>query len=725
MSKSAFTDGVARVRKGEATAAQVAGELIAQLTDKELLWMLDGDVGKMSMLRLPQMMKAGPIPAGAIPRLGIPGVQFSDGPRGVIVGKSTAFPVTMARAATWDRDLELEVGRAMGREARAQGANYSGAVCVNLLRHPAWGRAQECYGEDPVLTGHMGAALAVGVQENAMACVKHFALNSIENSRFKVDVTVDEHALHEVYLPHFKTVIDAGADTVMSAYNSVNGKFAGENHVLLTDILREEWGFTGFVTSDWVAGTHDAIESLEAGLDIEMPLRLLRARELPTALKDGRISKELVLQSARRILSTIVRRTALRDPIEPEPAVVAGQEHRALARRVASQAAVLLKNAAVNGTPVLPLSPQTRRIAVIGALATVANTGDHGSSLVDPPSTSTPLEGLREAFPDADVSHLDGLDIDEAATLASSVDIVIVVAGMSFDDEGERVQNEDPDGEGLEVFGFPFNTRPVTWLITQVGKRMQHQFGRGGDRDSLALHTHDEQLITALAAVNPRTVVVMIGGSAILTEAWRDKVPAILMAWYPGMEGGRAIADVLTGAQEPGGRLPFAIATDPAHYPHFDSSAATIEYDEWWGQRKLDRDAHQPAFPLGFGLGYTTFDIALAAVESNDALVTVTNTGPRNGATIVQVYAFDTDLARPIPQLVGFDRIELGEGEVGSVRVHLDLTPTTYRDPATRMWHRRPGSWRIVAAAHSPQAFDGSLPLPLAQQQDSTSENNR
>jgi len=295
-----FDDAARLVRAGSVTADAAVDRLVAELSSAEQRWLLDGDLPVRAAIRLPALVKAGPVTAGAVPRPGIPGVRFSDGPRGVVIGRSTAFPVAMARAATWDPDLEERVGLAMGREARALGANYSAAVCVNLLRHPAWGRAQECYGEDPVLTGRMGAALTRGLRRNVMACVKHFALNSMENARFTVDVVVDEHALHEVYLPHFKAVLDAGADSVMTGYNSVNGAFADQNPVLLTDILRDEWGFTGFVTSDWVWGTHGALAGLAAGLDIEMPLRMHRARA-PHA------PRGLVLRSVRRILATTLR----------------------------------------------------------------------------------------------------------------------------------------------------------------------------------------------------------------------------------------------------------------------------------------------------------------------------------------------------------------------------------------------------------------------------------
>jgi beta-glucosidase len=658
------------------------------------------------------MIKSGAIGAAQLPRIGFPGVQFTDGPRGVVVEGSTAFPVSMARGATWDPELEEEVGRAMGVEARAQGANYSGAVCVNLLRHPAWGRAQECYGEDPVLTGRMGVGLTRGLRPNVMACVKHYALNSMENARFRVDVEVDDHPLHEVFLPHFKAVVDAGAESVMSAYNSVNGKYLDVNKVLLTDVLRDEWGFDGFVTSDWVFGTHAGLESLEAGLDIEMPLRLLRARELPKALADGRLARETVMTSARRIVRTILRHAATREESEPSRDVIASTEHRALARRVAQRSMVLLKNEVVGGASVLPLGVDLTRLAVVGGLADQANTGDHGSSLVHPPSDVSPLAGLREALPDVDIEHADGSDIAAAVAAASRADAVVVVVGMDHDDEGERVENDDID---LSILGFPFNLAPVRWLIKHMPVKNKSQFGRGGDRESLTLHPADEQLITAVAQANPRTTVVLVGGSAIIVEAWRQSVPAIVHAWYAGMEGGRALADVLTGEVEPGGRLPVAVPTDEAHLPFFDAEARTITYDAWWGQRKLDRDGHAAAFPFGFGLGYTTFEMELLEHTSSDeagtARAVVRNTGDRSGSTVVQVYAVDTAAEHVVPQLVGFQRVELEAGAGTTVEVDLDLGPTRQRDPRTRTWSRRPGSWAIVAAPHTPSVITDARAL--------------
>src|ERR1700722_11151425 len=246
----------------------VAAQMVVDaMTPEERLGCLDG--GLPFWAGLADLGTGGyhkrPFPAGQVDRLGVPGFAFSDGPRGVVVGPATCFPVSMARGASWDVDLEERIGDAIGLELRAVGATLYGGVCINVLRHPAWGRDQETYGEDPVHVGELGAALTRGVQRHAMACVKHLACNSMENARFLVDVTVDDVALHEVFLPHFRRVIDEGVAVVMSAYNSVNGQWCGQSRALLTDVLREEWGFEGFVISDWIFGIRDAGASGTAG----------------------------------------------------------------------------------------------------------------------------------------------------------------------------------------------------------------------------------------------------------------------------------------------------------------------------------------------------------------------------------------------------------------------------------------------------------------------------
>lgn len=707
----AFDEAVQAVRAGEFDVDAASDQLISLLTEKELLGLLDGDSPRRLLPFIPALLGRRPFVAGAVSRLGIPGIRFSDGARGVVIGAATAFPVTMARAATWDPALEERVGAAIGAETRARGANYSASVCVNLLRHPAWGRAQECYGEDPVLVGQMGSALTRGVRVHTMACVKHFALNSMENERFEVDVAVDDHALHEVYLPHFKAVVDAGADSVMSAYNKVRGEYMDVNRALLTDVLRDEWGFTGFVTSDWVFGTHDAVGSLQAGMDIEMPLRMLRARALPAALRRGELDRATVVQAAHRILRTSVLHAATREKQEPNGAVIASAEHRALALQAAAESIVLLKNEVVDEAPLLPLAPGTRRLAVIGRLADEANLGDHGSSRVRPPSTVSPLQGLREAFPDAQITTDNGTNESAAAELAAQAETAVVVVGLDQHDEGESVVT---GGVDVGVLGRAFNSGLSRRLFIGLA-HLAARFVRGGDRSSLELRPSDASLIRAVTEANPRTVVVLVGGSAILTEEWRDRVPALVLAWYGGMEGGHALASMLTGDTEPGGRLPFVIPRDVAHLPPFDSAAKAVVYDDKWGQRHLDGQGIAPAFPLGFGLGYTTMTHELldhTFTESGGAArVLVTNTGDRGGSTVVQLYAADLSAGHPVAQLVGFQKVTVPRGESTTVQIELDAGPTLQRDPSTRQWHPRAGDWALIVAQHSPSHWTGAVPL--------------
>lgn len=706
----AWADAVRAVQRG-ADADATADRLLGLLRDRELLGLLDGDAPGWMLPLIPLLQPRRPFTAGAIPRLGIPGVRFTDGARGVVLGRATAFPVAIARAAAWDPELEERVGVAIGLEARASGANYAASVCVNLLRHPAWGRAQECYGEDPLLTGVLGSATTRGLRRNVMACVKHFALNSMEDARFEVDVDVDEHALHEVYLSQFRATIDAGADSIMTAYNRIRGEYADVNRPLLTGVLREEWGFRGFTTSDWVFGTHAAVDSLAAGLDVEMPLRLIRARRLPRAARSGRLPRALAEEAGRRILRTCLLHAAQRDRAEPARTVIASPEHRALAKEAAVAAAVLLRNERIDGRPLLPLPPDIGSVAVIGAAAARPNLGDHGSSRVRPPTADTPLDALRAALPAADVCWDAGRDERTATALARDADAAVVVVGYDQHDEGESVVTGRVD---VGVLGSVFRRGPLRPVVVGLA-HLAARFVRGGDRERLTLRPHDESLIQAVAAANPRTVVVLIGGSAILTESWRDRVPAVLLAWYGGMAGGAAIADVLTGAAEPGGRLPFAIPTDAAHLPPFRRLARRVVYDDRWGQRRLDADGHPAAHPFGWGLGYTDFALTWEGHRFDDgggeAQVRVENVGARAGTTVMQLYGADVSRDRPVAQLLGFAKVRLDAGASSTVRVAIDARPTLERDPETRTWGPRSGDWRVLAAQHAPSDWSAAVPL--------------
>ncbi len=701
-STTPFDAAAARVARGADPRAE-ATALVAGLTDAEVLGLLDGDVpfwpGMVDMTTGGYYRHAWP--AAHVERVGIPGLDFSDGPRGVVVGNATCFPVAMARAATFDPDLEEEIGRAIGLELRAAGATFYGGVCVNLLRHPAWGRAQETYGEDPYLLGEMGAALTRGVQEHVMACVKHFACNSMENARFTVDVTAGERALHEVYLPHFRRVVEEGVASVMSAYNSLNGEWCGQSRALLTGVLRDEWSFDGFVITDFIFGLRDPVASVRAGLDVEMPFAQQRAVALPDALADGEVTRAELDGLAVHVVATLLRFADRIGAPAPPAAVMAAPEHRALARRAAQESIVLL----TNRDELLPVdASRIHRVAVLGRLAAVANLGDGGSSDVHPPTVVTPLDGLRAAFPDAVVEHADS---DPA--IARDADLVVVVVGYTKADEGEFIGSMDPALMNL----FPPTDDPrvgnsaAVPLLPAAPPTSEPESGlaamaTGGDRAHLRLAPADEDLVVATAAVNERTVVAVMGGSAVVTP-WIAGPAATLLIWYPGMEGGHALADVLTGAAAPGGRLPFAVPVRQGDLVHFDRDATSETYDLFHGQWHLDRTGTEPAFPFGFGLSTTTFALDdLHVADAHDAVsVRVTNTGPRDGATVVQVYAGYEASAyeRPTVRLVGFRRVEVGPGGHVHVAVPVDLRMLDVRVDG-RMT-REPGTVVLRAAFHA------------------------
>lgn len=616
---SAFSDATDRVRAG-ADPYDEARRLYLALDDAERLSLLDGDIPFWPGMRdlLAEGYNVRPYPMGAVGRLGIPGLQFVDGPRGCVAGHGTAFPVSMARGATWDVALEERVGAAIGTEVRAQGGTFYGGVCVNLPRHPAWGRVQETYGEEPTLLGELGAALVRGVAPHAIACVKHFALNSMENARFSVDVRIDEATLHELFLPHFRRAIDAGALSVMSAYNSVNGQWAGQNAELLSRVLREDWGFTGTVITDFIWGMRDGTAALRAGLDVEAPFAQQRVAHLADDLAAGRASWDDVERAGLRTLATQLRHHAGRVGPEPGPEVMASAEHRALAREVAGRAMVLLRNEPVDGVPVLPLDAgRLRRVAVLGRLADLPSTGDHGSSDVRAPEVVTALAGLRAALPAADVEHVTDTDPQAAAARASSADVAVVVVGYTAQDEGEFVDGgvfTRPELAALYPEPVDDDERAVRDALfgaTRAGASLAGGETAGGDRADLHLAAADVALIRAVAAENPRTVVAVVAAGTVLMEEWRRDVPALLMSWYPGMEGGHALADVLLGRVDAAGRLPFAIPTDEAHLPDFDRDATSVVYDRWFGQRRLAHLGVEAAYPLGFGLSYATMGVEL------------------------------------------------------------------------------------------------------------------
>jgi beta-glucosidase-like glycosyl hydrolase len=416
---------------GGAAVEQRIDALLAQMTVEEKIAQMHGAPGPLSH-------------TPPLPRLNIPGIVMIDGPRGVgaSAGAATVFPVAMARAATWDPELEQRVGEAMGAELRAKGGSMLLAPTMNNLRHPRWGRAQETYGEDTYLLGRMAVGFIGGVQQHVLANAKHFALNSIENTRFNVDVTVDERTLREVYLPHFRAAVQQGhVAAVMSAYNKVNGHYCAENPHLLGDILKGDWHFPGFVESDWVLGTRSTLPSLQAGLDIEMPAGAFYGAPLLTAVNNGQAPMDLIDAAVRRSLRAQLCFRLDSDPPVVDATQVGTPAHLALARQVAREAITLLKNGSpVTGAPLLlPFDHSLASVVVIGPLAAIGNTGDVGSSTVAPSQPPvSPLDGLRALLGDATVTYLaNGPTTPSETAAVMNAGAVIVVAGLDYRDEGE------------------------------------------------------------------------------------------------------------------------------------------------------------------------------------------------------------------------------------------------------------------------------------------------
>ncbi|GGB61701.1 beta-glucosidase family protein [Henriciella pelagia] len=686
------------------------GEIIARLTLEEKIAMMSGS-GFYSIHAESKKWGAKPYPAGgANERLGIEGLKFSDGPRGVIVGHSTCFPCSMARGATFDRKLEWQVGEAMALEARAQGVNLLGQVCVNVLRHPGWGRAQETYGEDSFHLGEMGRALSQGSQHhNVISTVKHFALNSIENTRFNLDVHVDERTLREIYLPHFRKIIESGCLSVMSAYNKVNGTYCGQNEYLLTQILRNEWGFEGFVHSDWVLGVYSP-DAAEAGLDVENPEPAWFGDNLLAEVRNGNIAEAAIDTAVRRILRTLKQVTKADDPRASYPmSLVACSEHTGLARKVAEQSAVLLWN-----RDSLPLDERSvRRVGVFGKLATLENTGDRGSSRVNPPYVVTPLKGLT-SFLGTDRVTLAGDEADPIAAgkAADAFDAAIVIVGYTAVEEGEYI----PSHINLGQEDIPEN---LTSILDGARKRSNGQT-IGGDRTDLRLPPAQVELIRQVAAANPRVIVVIVAGSAVMVEDWIDTAPAALQTFYAGMEGGNALANLLFGKVSPSGRLPFTIARDASHYPPFDTQAHDADYGYWHGYALLDRERNEPRFPFGHGLTYSSFEYGnlRAARRKDGALnvaVTVTNTGTRPAIETPQLYIGWPGKAapRPVKNLRGFSRVPLAPGESAETVFTVEPRDLAWYDTDRRTWRIEAGIHTVTVArsAGDPEALSMRIPF--------------
>ncbi len=647
------------------TLNKVTKELLDEMTLKEKVRLMQGHAMGVTIkntLTKGRYYNGEAYPAGGCKRLGIPPVLFTDGPRGIVMGKCTCFPVSMLRGAAFDDELEYEIGKVFAKEASALGANLYAGVCINLLRNPMWGRAQETYGEDPFLLGKMGAALTKAMQENGIiACPKHYALNSIEDLRFKVDAKADERTLHEVYLPHFKKCIDAGAMSIMGAYNKVNGTYSCESKELLTDILRDKWHFEGFTLSDFFYGIYDAVRSVKAGMDMEMPY-YFRYAVLNHKLKKGELSEEDINLSAGRILKALIK-TLPAYKKQPK-SVILCDEHTNLARKTAGKGIVLLKN---NGK-ILPIK-EAKKIAVVGRYADKVNVGDHGSSNVFSPYAVTAYEGIKSRFGENNVTVYNGCDTEKAADAVKNSEYIIACVGSDWLQEGE--------------------------FLVNLGNVKKKPKGSGGDRADLRIPNEDVELIKALSKTGKKLIVNIMGGSAYVIKEWTDLADAIVFSFYSGLEGGNALADIISGDVNPGGKLPFTIAYNDTDYPdflHIADKEREIEYGYYHGYTLFDKKNIEPQYPFGFGLSYTDFELSDFKAEKDDKKitvdVTVKNIGDVCGDEVVQVYiaSKNTEKDRPVKLLKGFNRVAVEAGKSENIKIEVPLDEIRFYAPEKADW---------------------------------------
>ncbi len=764
-----------------------------------------------------------------VPRLDIPAVKVSDGPNGARGGifkdgPSTAcFPAGIALAATWNPDLVQQAGAALGQEALLKGARVLLAPTVNLQRTVFNGRNFECHSEDPWLSSEMAVAYVRGVQSQGVAAtIKHFVGNESEYQRMTMSSDIPERALRELYLlPFERAVKEAGVWAVMTSYNRLDGTFAADHRRLVTQVLREEWGFDGLVMTDWFAG-HDTVLSVQAGTDLEMPGPAReRGDKLVQAVNQGRLPAQAVRDCARRVLRLMQRVGSFQDPVIPAERADDLPAHRALIRELGAQGCVLLKNE----SRTLPLEKTPgARVALIGLAALVPQIMGGGSATVNAHYRIAPIDALRAQWPQASFTHSVGADIHRwVPVLRAPVTIEYfdspdlagpVVQVQQVDSTEQMWTDHRPEGVTGQHFSararldyvaqqsghYQFSlisagrsrafingqlavdawsgwSRGETYFTfgcdevlhardLQAGETCQItieyssatpepipmralRFGahrvlgepdiaaavqaaseadlavvfaglnaewdnEGLDRNCLELPQRQNELIARVVAANPRTVVVLQTGSPV-TLPWLDAVPAVLQAWYPGQECGNAIADVLLGAAEPGGRLtqtwplrePDSVAFgQPLNYPGQDGH---VRYDEglFIGYRHYQQRGLQTLFPFGHGLSYTEFEYGpirglpsrFKAGDSLSVEVPVRNTGRRAGQAVVQLYVQDEacSVPRPLRELKGFAKLQLEAGESGLARLTLPMRAFAFFDDSRAAWVAEAGRFQLQA----------------------------
>ncbi len=760
-------------------------------------------------------------------RLGIPGFKMTDGPLGVRWGKATSFPCGVALAATWDTALIARLATALAEETHAKGRNYLLGPCVNIHRFPAGGRNFESYGEDPWLASRLAVNYIRTLQSHGViASVKHFALNNQEWRRTEVNVAADERTMREIYLPAFEAAVkEAGVYTVMSAYNKVNGWWCSENKVLLTGILKNEWGFKGLVVSDWVS-THSTVNAANNGLDLEMPSGdVFSKAKLKKAISEGKVSEATINDKVTRILRVKFQAGLFDRQISPDTTVLTGEAHKNLAREIARESIVLLKN----DRNLLPLDMDNlKKIAVIGPNAAVARVGGGGSSRVIPYYSISPLGAIEkmvgdvtrvyyapgdellstpilpigpeflkpatfpgngltaeyfgnkklegkpvltridstvyfnwEDDPPAPGIGKDGYSVRWSGTVtppetrsytfytASDDGVMLFIDGKkvidNWSDHGTSVDSVKVDlaagkaypvtveyyengGNAVMMLGWdlPQDKRNNTMIADAVNAARSAEVAivfagtsdsyesEGFDRiGGLRLPGNQDDLIRAVAEANPNTIVVLNTGTPVITEKWLAKVPVLLEAFFPGQEGGNAIADILFGHSSPSAKLPFSFISGYGQTPAYKgymNASLEAPYGEgiFVGYRYLEKNNLVPTFPFGFGLSYTTFsysDIRVLTGENNtfSVSVKVKNTGSVAGSEIVQLYVSEANsrVSRPAKELKGFVKITLEPGQEKQVTLPLNFRSFAWFDSAGRKWTADPGTYDILVGSSS------------------------
>ncbi|HTT17383.1 MAG TPA: glycoside hydrolase family 3 C-terminal domain-containing protein [Candidatus Sulfotelmatobacter sp.] len=657
----------------------------------------------------------------SIPRLGIPAIQMADSAYGVTQGAkagrySTALPNNLGAASSWDAQTAFEYGTLIGRELRNEGYNMTLGGGVNLAREPRNGRTFEYQGEDPLLAGTLAGNLIKGVQsQNVIGDTKHYAINDQESGRNAVNANIDKRSMRESDLLAFQIALEIGdPGAVMCSYNRLNGDYACENSYLLTDVLKKDLQFKGFVVSDW-GGAHSAAKASHAGLDQEQPDQYFFGDALKKAVESGEVSQAELDDHVHRILRTIFAKGLFDHPVERQvPDVEAGM---AFAQSVAEKSIVLLRN----DKHVLPLDPaKVRSLVLIGGHADVGVLTGGGSAQVDPPGgsavpppppgpdllsmflrpawlPSSPLRAFQAQFPAAKVSYVAGDRLDEATSAAKNADAAI-------------------------VFAYAWESE-------------------GFDLKTLDLPEEQNRLIEAVAAANPRTIVVLETGSPA-TMPWVNKVAGVIEAWYPGIRGAEALANIVAGKVNPSAKLAITFPKSDADLPHpklvmpppesepkfpgpggdFSEFMKTmakglpafqVYYDEKLkvGYKWYDAEKKTVLFPFGFGLSYTTFaysDISVSGSDAPSVSFTVKNTGSRAGTEIAQVYSSLPEAAgEPPKRLVGWSRVELGPGESKKVTVPVSRERLSIYEEGSNSWKLVPGSYRLMVGGSSQD-----LPLP-------------